>query len=328
MSTEQPQTSSCAPVGSPTRTAVQTLAWTAAVCGLSLVIGVGIAQYLLREQTQVQRLMVAQLKGEIRGLTGDIQRMELALADSAHRCDDLASRREAEHESRLHSELRTLTAMAHQVDRKMDSAVAGQQICLAQFESFRRMQMAIPYDQAVHAVDRLVQSQFDALQALQQSLRAQLDHNAEQLELAQSFRSRGAYRNERGQRFGSTAWFVSPPGGSAPHHSPLSIPLPQFRSVPQDAVTIRQRPGRSSPEIQSEDSAAQGKLPTLVPITSEANQPIAADETLPVPTIRTAQSNRPSTFVPHKALQTPTLYFSSGRKVASEGAEAPSPALR
>jgi hypothetical protein len=316
--------------GSPRGAMGQQVARIVTMCGLSLALGVGIAHYMLRHQTQVQRLMVVQLRSEIRALTGDIQRMELATTASSRKYEQLAARRDVEQEARLHAAMRRLTLLSHELDGQIDGLVKGQQECLSGFEPFRRLQMAIPYEHAAGALDRLVQSQLDDLDSLRHAIRLQMEEEGSRLALIEMYRVREPDRDlAAGRAFSSAAWLRPAPTGAPPGHSPLLDPLPQFRLEREASISVRQA------DDASHEWMASGEQEPLAPTVLAETEPTGSAEALtaepvdpealpdlaalpPAAQAVTVESNRPITVVPQPPDASRPLFFSSGRKVAPQ----------
>lgn len=282
-------------------------------CALSLVAGIGIGQYFVRQQLEVQQGVVGQLQREIRGLTGDIQRLEHSNAHSITRCEQIVSRLESAQRGELSSEFQCtqhrLESLERLVQRQVDETQQAQAACLAEFEPYRRKHLAVPVDLIAEALDRLIAGRTDDLRVLVDEIRSH----------AELQRSRLAALHG-GALLGSTAG-----EGVAPSTASLLLqPLPTIAGSPEasilaelgaydfadraDSTTIRQSQASQGADVPMTLALPEGAV-NVADATTDANdiEPIP-DATVPSPRAMIGPPGRRRPF-------SKLLCFASGRQV-------------
>ena len=148
----------------------------ALMCVLSLAIGIVIGQYFLRKQMQIQNGAVTQLQDEIRGLTGDIQRLELAGSRSVARFENAVREMQDGHRidrvNELQQTQQRLASLERLVQRQITSLRSAQTACLAEFAQYDQKKFAVPVDQIADALERMAQRRTDDLGALIEEIEA------------------------------------------------------------------------------------------------------------------------------------------------------------
>ncbi|MCA9054422.1 MAG: hypothetical protein KDA75_11325 [Planctomycetaceae bacterium] len=146
------------------------------LCALSLVVGIGIGQYFVRQQLQIQQGLVGQLQNEIRGLTGDIQRMELSNSQNIARFENTIHRLETaqrvERMGELQQSGQRLSTLERLTQRQIAGLEAAQAACLAEFEPYRRKHLAVPLEAIDAAIARLSAGRIAELNLLSSEIRA------------------------------------------------------------------------------------------------------------------------------------------------------------
>ncbi len=154
-------------------------------CGLSLIVGVVIAHYFLRQQLQLQQGVVGQLQTEIRGLTSDIQRMEMVASSGIARMEQTVLRLEGLQRGELVTQARSaeerLASLERLVQRQSAATRTAQAACLAEFEPYRRKHLAVPVELISEALGRMTQGRTDDLQLLVEEIRMHLQHERSRL---------------------------------------------------------------------------------------------------------------------------------------------------
>ena len=246
------------------------------LCALSLMVGIGVGQYFVRQQFQIQQGLVAQLQNEIRGLTSDIQRLELSSSQSIARFENAVHRLEtAQRVERLEdlqqSEQR-LSTLERLIQRQLAGLEAAQAGCLAEFEPYRRKQLAVPVEIIDAAIARLAAGRVADLHLLSAEIEAHSE--LERVRIATLDRT----------------WALSRAGRSSPQTS-LSAPLPSFpydasrttntAGVASEAAAIDSPPAEST-AIPPAIAAPFQDSPADLAWTPEDDHPLVESDSIPV----------------------------------------------
>ncbi|MFV0446711.1 MAG: hypothetical protein ACK5Q5_24325 [Planctomycetaceae bacterium] len=153
---------------------------TVLLCALSLAAGIAIGHYFLREQLQVQQGVVGQLHREIRGLTGDIQRIELEHSKSISRFESVIDRMERSHLVALTGEMQNsqhrLTGLQNNVERQLARLTEEHAGLLSELEPYQERHLAVPTDLLLDSLTRLLASRSHDLQQLLDDVRSHISH--------------------------------------------------------------------------------------------------------------------------------------------------------
>jgi hypothetical protein len=148
-----------------------------ALCAVSLAAGVWMGQHYVRLQLQTHEVVVSQLQREIRGLTGDIQRLELAAAQSHQRFDESLNEIRQLQGSELRAELsasqRGTQDLERQVEQHLSLTDLLRNACLSEFEVYRRKRLAVPAELVDDAIERLAAAQTQQHEQILDTVRAQ-----------------------------------------------------------------------------------------------------------------------------------------------------------
>jgi hypothetical protein len=290
-------------------------------CALSLVTGIGVGQYFLRQQLQLQQGVVGQLQHEIRGLTSDIQRMELASSRSIARFENTLSRLEAAQRFELAGESRLtqerLGTLVRLVERQVEATLAAQAACLAEFGPYRGKSLAVPVDVIAAAVERFTAGRTADLQVLAAELHSHAETERERLATLENqwnLSDAGSARvlpRQRTSLAGGLPGF--PYAGSLPVTPDVAVPRPV------DGAATAVLPAVASPSLAA---VAPG-----IPATIAAPQRVVTQVSTPLMPIPDGPPPAPRSVVDVPRMRKPRpalLSFASGRRVpGSSPAAAP-----
>ncbi|MEZ6067542.1 MAG: hypothetical protein R3B90_17960 [Planctomycetaceae bacterium] len=168
------------------------------MCAVAMGIGFWLGQRMVRNQLQSQDVVVSQLQQEIRALTGDVQRLESAARQTngqfgnalaeVKSLQNVELKTEVREAARDHVELEQLLRQHMSFTRLLHSA------SLAEFEPYRRKQLAVPPELIDESLRRL-----ESTQAEQQSFLLELvrDMAAGAAQRIAEIDSRGLQANNR-----------------------------------------------------------------------------------------------------------------------------------
>lgn len=155
--------------------------WTrvALLCSAALLVGVAIGWLLLRQQFLIHEGLVSQLEREVRGLTGDIQRMEQGHHQLIARLDDALQRMEGQHRRELAAQQAAARMQLESVERLLRAQIiadrSARESCLAEFAPYLSRRLAVPADFIVESLERLTAGRSQVLTLLADDIRAQRD---------------------------------------------------------------------------------------------------------------------------------------------------------
>lgn len=164
---------------------VPSLGWLAAIISLTglffLGVGVWFGQWIVSSQFQSQELLVLQLQQELRGIAGDIVRMEDRHGQSLIALHGAIRRLDEQQRIQLTQTVDRAAALERLVSIQLESAQTDESTTLAEFSVARQRRLAVPIDDVDQAIGRLVRKQVNELEVILASLRGHLEAERKQL---------------------------------------------------------------------------------------------------------------------------------------------------
>lgn len=290
---------------------------TTLLCALSLAAGIALGNYFVRQQLQLQQGVVGQLQHEIRGLTSDIQRMELANSRSIARFENTISRLEAAQRFELAGESRItqerLETLERLVQRQVTATRSAQAACLAEFEPYRRKSLSVPVELIAEALDRLIQGRAADLQLLAEELQTHVENEKSRLAILQQNWNLSAVEPVRIMRSRSSqlegplpgfpyaspgtnvdAALATPVATAATTHAPaaesatISTPIaePRWTGTTHDGTGLQPIPDNPPPAPRSMVDSSRIRLPRPYLLSFASGRRVAQDSpSVPTPNV-------------------------------------------
>jgi hypothetical protein len=148
---------------------------------LFLAVGVWLGQWMIRGQLQIQQLLVTQLQQEIRGLTGDIQRLELGSSRAARDVTGTLHRLDEQQRVHLQAAVHRTESLERSLRRELEQAQGTQASGLEEFASYRRRKLSVPVEEIDRAVARWVGERVARIEELPDLVQGHLDEDHQRL---------------------------------------------------------------------------------------------------------------------------------------------------
>lgn len=275
-------------------------------CLVFLVGGVWLGQAMIRGQFEVQQLLVAQLQQEIRGLTGDIQRVEFGHVRFVQDFESALHTLIEQERVRTEGAVDRAGSLEKSLARELSASRAAKETILAEFAHYSDRSRAVPVPEIERVLDRCLNARITHLERSLDLVRAQVREDEAHLAVLAEAPIRIAMPTPRGMLSKIPSPFAEG-GATTVASTPPAFPPVAGRNDPpiSEAGAVAKAapfPIISAPELPSGKPA---DVPGGVPPAGMAS-----------PTVEDYQAPVRHAPAPRRGALT---FFSSGRRTAVAG---------